>query len=247
MINFEIGIYLHARPVTDLQKEALPPSLERKRIALAMDSNITRGKGHELTLLASHEISLEDECKKLLKEGFQVKVAIPPRIELLRDLKVVRLSSLDVSFDLMAFDLVRPVSGFRTEFHAPLFSHEGPSVLQTLEDLHAHGIGRHRVRLGLADFGVIFKDVSPGLWNTGYGQPCHGPQEMSEISAEALTLYLKNHPEACLFYTAVAGAFQSFIYNPVKGDWISFDDLKTQQSKMAWARREGLRGVFIWH
>jgi GH18 family chitinase len=258
MSDFEIGIYLHtvhgpvtADRVTIFQEALLSPAIERKTVSLALDKkSLARDlqwRGQDVTVMACHEISLEHECQRLLREGFQVRVAIPARLELLQDFKVARVASLDVDFDLMAFDLIRPISGERTEFHSPLFAKEGPSVLQTLEHLHHLGIARDRITLGLSSFGVVFKEVAPGLLMSGYGQPCHGVQGDPEISWDELQMYQNRHPKARLFYTAFSGAFQSFIYNSDNGDWISFDDAKTQQSKMAWARRQGLRGVFLWH
>lgn len=259
MAEFENGIYLHtprekitADRATLLQGDfhALRKSHPGLKLSLALDkrgleaASGWQGAGIEVTVLAYVGISLEKECKGLLKQGFQVRVALPSRLELLEDLDIGALSALGIFFDLMAFDLVRPVSGERTQFHSPLFAWEGPSISQTLDFLHYHGIAEGKISLGLADFGVVFTNVAGGLSNAGYAQPCQGAQlEDPEINP---SVYLENHPKARVFYTSVLGCFQSFIYNPEKGDWISFDDAKTRDSKTAWARRRGLRGVFSW-
>lgn len=259
MTEFENGIYLHeprekitADRVTLLQGDfqALRRSHPGLNLALALDKRGLKaaagweGKGIEVTVLAHRGICLEKECKELLKHGFQVRVALPARLELLQDLKIGALSALDISFDLMAFDLVRPVSGQRVQFHSPLFTWEGPSVSQTLEFLHDHGIAEGKISLGIADFGVVFTNVPAGLSNSGYGQPCQGVQ-LEDPEIDPVT-YLENNPDAQVFYTSVLGCFQSFIYHLEKGDWISFDDAKTRESKTAWARRRGLKGVFSW-
>ena len=83
--------------------------------------------------------------------------------------------------------------------------------------------------------------------NTGYSQPCKGDQlEKSEMSPQAIEKYLKTHSSAQLFYTFLRGCFQSFIYNEENGDWISFDDSHTLESKTSWARHQGLNGVFLY-
>jgi GH18 family chitinase len=264
--NFERGAYYHTLKGIEVDKldhatflesdEITPDALEifrekhpHLKLSLALDKEGPQRLSHrvkELTIKAHKGMDLEKECQVLLKKGFQVRVALPSNIELLKLLKLEAVAALDVKFDLMAFDYAHPSSS-RTNFHTLLFSWDGPSVVQTLEFLQEQGVPLNKVSLGLASFGVLFKNVSPGMSNTGYSQPCKGDQlEKPEMSPVAIEKYLKTHPSAQLFYTFLGGCFQSFIYNEENGDWISFDDGPTLESKTSWARDQGLNGIFFY-
>ncbi len=262
--NFEIGAYYHTLKGIDVAKidhatflksdetgvEAFHKQHPHLKISLALDSGGPQRLKHgikELTIKAHKGMDLEKECQALLKKEFKVRVALPSNIGLLKSLNIRALAELDVKLDLMAFDYAHPADS-RTNFHTLLFGWEGPSVIQTLEFLQNHGISLKKVSLGLTSFGVLFKNVSPGMSNTGYPQPCQGDQlDKPELSPEAIENYLKMHPSAQLFYTFISGCFQSFIYNGENRDWISFDDHHTLKSKTAWARHQGLRGVFFYN
>ncbi len=204
-------------------------------------------KGYGMTLRAHRGMDLAKESDGLLKKGFEVRIALPADIELLKSFDLTSIASLDVKIDLMAFDYIRPEMGCRTNFHTLLFSWEGPSVVQTLQFLYDHGISSDRISLGLARFGVMFKNVTPGMASTGYAQPCEGDQlEKPEMSGEEINKYMEMNTAAKLFYTSLQGCYQSFIYNAENGDWISFDDDLTLKSKKEWARRQKLHGIFFY-
>ena len=174
-------------------------------------------------------------------------MALPANVELLKSFDLKSLAALDVQIDLMAFDYHLPIAASRTNFHTVLFAWEGPSVVESLQYLHEQGIDSHRISLGLAGFGMMFKNVSPGMASTGYGRPCEGPQlEKPEMSLDDIAKYLEKNPSAKLFYTSLRGCFQSFIYNQENGDWISFDDELTLKSKKEWARHQKLGGIFFY-
>jgi GH18 family chitinase len=116
-----------------------------------------------------------------------------------------------------------------------------------LQFLYDHGISSDRISLGLARFGVMFKNVAPGMASTGYAQPSEGPQlEKPEISRAEIDRYREMNSAAKLFYTSFQGCYQSFIYNAENGDWISFDDDLTLKSKKEWARHQKLNGIFFY-
>jgi GH18 family chitinase len=202
-------------------------------------------KGFGRTLLAHQGMDVAKECQAIKAD--EVRVALPAPIEILKTFDLKSLVALDVQIDLMAFDYSRPEPGCRTSFHTVLFSWDGPSIVESLQYLHEQGINSHRVYLGLARFGMMFKNVSPGMASTGYGQPCQGPQlEKPEMSLDEIAKYLEKNPSAKFFYTSLKGCFQSFIYNQENGDWISFDDELTLNSKKEWARHQKLGGVFFY-
>jgi hypothetical protein len=264
---FAIGMYCRALQEMDyaginhvtVQGEIEPDRLkafQKKfpavKLALALDKkglkNASEWKGvvKELTIVACKGMAVDKECQALLQHGFQVRVALPSDPNLLKEFELGVLRSMDVKLDIMAFDYAYPIAGCRTNFHTLLFAHEGPSIYQTLRFLQDRGIPLKKVNLGLANFGVVFKNVLPGIAGNGYLQPCEVEQsENPQMTPDAIKEYLKTHPAAQKFYTSFQGCFQSFIYNPDNGDWISFDDFTTLQSKIEWAQRHGLEGAFI--
>jgi chitinase len=261
MKSFTIGVYSHdLKGVKGIDRATLlKPSREsfasihkkhpslHLAIALHELEEAAGWKGHvkELTLMAHQGMNLTKECGKLMQQGFKIRVALPSNANLLKNLDVAALGSLDIQFDLMAFDYASPTAGQRTNFHTLLSAAEGNSVQETLHFLHGLGIALNKVHLGLADHGLMFKEVMPGINNTGYLQPCGKEQlENPQMSREAVETYLKSHASAQKFYTSLNGCFQSFIYNPENGDWISYDDSITLESKIEWAKRRGLAGVF---
>jgi len=251
---FETGAYFHKLKGIDVSGiqhatfletgEMTPEALKafqknhpKIKISLAFEK-----KGYGRTVRAHQGMDIVKECSF---KG-EIKVALPANLALLKSFDLKSLAALDVKIDLMAFDFIRPQPGCRTNFHSVLFSWEGPSFVESLRYLYAQGINSHRIMLGLATFGVLFKNVAPGMSNTGYGQLAEGPQlEKPEISAADIKGYLEKNPSARLLYTSLKGCFQSFIYNQQAGNWIAFDDELTLKSKKEWARRQKLGGVFF--
>jgi GH18 family chitinase len=259
--KFEIGAYYHNLNEIDVTGidhatflRATPDELKafqkkhpRIDVSMAFDKKTVQPGLKEVTLIVHKGMHLEKECQALLGCGFQVRIALPCSTELLNSFDVRALASLPVKIDLMAFDYVHPAISSRTNFHTLLFAWEGPSVVQTFRFLHDHGIDLKRVNLGLTSLGILFKNVSPGMYSTGYAQPFQGEQlKNPQMSSVEIDSYLEAHPAAKVFYTSLQGCFQSFIYNSETGDWISFDDPLTLQSKIEWARHQGLHGVFLY-
>jgi len=231
--------FLESEEITTEALKAFHEDHPKIQISLAFDK-----KGYGRTLRAHQGMDLVQECNSLLKHA-NVCVALPGDVELLKTFDLRALSALDVKIDLMAFDYSRPEQGSRTNFHTVLFSWEGGSIFHTLEYLQEQGINPSQISLGLARFGILFKNVLPA--GSGYAQACEGPQlEKPEMSPEEIQRYLEKNPAAKLFYTSFKGCFQSFIYNQENGDWISFDDELTLKSKKEWARRHKLGGIFFY-
>ncbi len=232
--------FLESEEITTDSLKAFQERHPKIRISLAFEK-----KGYGRTLRAHQGMDLAKECQSIKAD--QVRVALPANIEILKTFDLKSLAALDVQIDLMAFDYSRPEPGCRTNFHTVLFAWEGPSAVESLQYLHAQGIDSHRISLGLAVFGMMFKKVPPGMVSTGYGQPCEGPQlEKPEMSLDDIAKYFEKNPSAKLFYTSLRGCLQSFIYNQENGDWISFDNELTLKSKKEWARHQKLGGVFFY-
>lgn len=259
--KFEVGAYYHTLKEINLtgidhatflgidaeELKAFQQKHPRIQLSQIFDQKTMQPGVKELTILAHKGMDLEKECQALLGCNLQVRVALPCNLELLQSLEIGALASLDVKIDLMAFDYVHPAMSSRTNFHTMLFSWEGPSVVQTFRFLHDHGIDLKKVNLGLTGFGILFKNVAPGMSNTGYAQPFQGEQlQNPQMSSDEIDKYLESHAAAKVFYTSLRGCFQSFIFNPETGDWISFDDPLTLLSKIEWARHQGLNGIFLY-
>ncbi len=240
VVGIHHATFLESEEMTTEALKAFQEAHPKIKISLAFEK-----KGYGRTVRAHQGMDLVKECQSI-KSG-EVRVALPANIEILKSFDLKSLAALDVHIDLMAFDYIRPVTGSRTNFHSVLFSWEGPSVVESLQYLREQGINSHRIVIGLAGFGIMFKSVAPGISNTGYGQPCEGEQlEKPEMSLVDILKYLEKNPAAKLFYTSLRGCFQSFIYNQENGDWISFDDELTLKSKKEWARHQKLGGIFFY-
>jgi len=230
--------FLESDEMTSEALKAFQKDHPKIKISLAFEK-----KGYGRTVRAYHGMDIVKECS--LKD--KIRVALPASLILLKSFDLKSLAALDVKIDLMAFDFVRPEPGCRTNFHSVLFSWEGPSVVESLRYLYAQGIDSHRIILGLATFGIMFKNVAPDMSSTGYGQFAEGPQlEKPEMSGADIKSYLEKNSSAQLFYTSLRGCFQSFIYNQQTGDWIAFDDELTIKSKKEWARCQKLGGIFFY-
>lgn len=185
---------------------------------------------------------------KLCKE---VSIAIPLRLALpgsITELEKIDFSSLAATFyDLLAFEYHTPKENGITQFHTILADREGPCIENTINYLTTQGIGLNKINLGLASYGKLYKNVTPGPEENGLAQESRGSQlANSNLSYREIEEYVLAHLTANLYHTSLDGVIQSFIYNSATGDWIAFDDPDTLRGKVQWAQDKGLHGVFLW-
>lgn len=187
------------------------------------------------------------ELYRKISESIPLKLALPGNVTELEQLDLAALDRYVSSYDLLAYDYHRPQENQATQFHTLLADPQHPCVENTLNFLQNQGIGLGKINLGLASYGKLYKNVAPGLAENGYEQEARGPQLADpNLSYREIEAYILANPAAKVYYTSLEGVVQSFIYNSINGDWISFDDPDTLKGKVQWAQERGLHGAFLW-
>jgi chitinase len=169
-------------------------------------------------------------------------------------------AALQSQFDqinIMTYDLSGPYGGWVTWFNSPIYdggyrfpSTGGlvPSVDGTVANFLANGVVAAKLGIGIAFYGY--------RWTGGSGTSpiCITQPRQSWTNAPAITAYS---------YTEImAGYYQTNLYHwdasaqsaylgitnatPTKNIFLSYDDQRTCQAKVSYARNHGLGGVMIW-
>ena len=172
----------------------------------------------------------------------------------------VMFASLQTQFDqinLMTYDLSGPYSGWVTWFDSPIydggyhFPSNGnlvPSVDGAVKNFLANGVASAKLGLGIAFYGY--------LWTGGSGTSsvCITQPRQSWTNAPTAT--------AIRYSDIMADYYQSNRYHwdtnaqsaylgitnaiPTNNIFISYDDPRTCQAKVSYARNSALGGVMIW-
>lgn len=191
-------------------------------------------------------VSFVTLCQKI-SEKIPLKLALPGNVGELEKLDFAAFDRYVSSYDLLAYDYYVPRENQETQFHTLLADRHAPSVENTLSFLQSRRVDLRKINLGLASYGKLYKNVAPGLAGNGYRQEARGPQLTDpNLSYREIEAYILENTGAKVYYTSLDGVVQSFIYNPVNRDWISFDDPDTLKGKVEWAKERGLRGAFLW-
>jgi chitinase len=172
----------------------------------------------------------------------------------------VMFASLQTKFDqvnIMTYDLSGPYEGWVTWFNSPIydggyrFPSDGglvPSVDGAVKNFLANGVASTKLGIGLAFYGY--------LWTGGSGTSsvCITQPRQSWTNAPTIT--------AIRYSDIMAGYYQTNLYhwdtnaqaayigitnvNPVNNIFLSYDDQRTCQAKISYARNNSLGGVMIW-
>jgi chitinase len=169
-------------------------------------------------------------------------------------------AALQNEFDqisIMTYDLSGPYSGWVTWFNSPIYdggyrfpSSGGlvPSVDGAVTNFLKNGVAPAKLGIGIAFYGY--------LWTGGSGTSSNcitGPRQ-SWTNAPTIT--------ALRYSDIMAGYYQTNLYHwdaiaqsayigitnaiPTNNIFISYDDQRTCQAKVSYARNHGLGGVMIW-
>lgn len=172
----------------------------------------------------------------------------------------VMYAALQSQFDqinIMTYDLSGPWDGWVTWFNSPIydggyhFPSNGnllPSVNGAVKNFLTNGVAPAKLGIGIAFYGYLWTGGS-GTSSGSITQP-----RQSWTSAPTAT--------AIRFSTIMAGFYQTNLYhwdisaqsaylsitnaNPTNNTFISYDDQRTCQAKVSYARNHGLGGVMIW-
>ena len=172
----------------------------------------------------------------------------------------VMFAALQSQFDqinIMTYDMSGPWDGWVTWFNSPLYdggyrfpSSGGlvPSVDGAVTNFIKNGVAPGKLGIGIAFYGY--------LWTGGSGTSsiCITQPRQSWTNAPTAT--------AIRYSDIITGYYQSNLYhwdasaqsaylgitnaNPLNNMFISYDDQRTCQAKVSYARNHGLGGVMIW-
>jgi chitinase len=172
----------------------------------------------------------------------------------------VMFAGLEGQFDqinIMTYDLSGPYEGWVTWFNSPIYdggfrfpSTGGlvPSVDGAVKNFLTNGVAAAKLGIGIAFYGY--------LWTGGSGTSsvCITQPRQSWTNAPTAT--------AINYSDIMAGYYQTNLYhwdtnaqaaylgitnaNPLNNIFLSYDDQRTCQAKVSYARNQGLGGVMIW-
>jgi chitinase len=169
-------------------------------------------------------------------------------------------AALQNEFDqisIMTYDLSGPYSGWVTWFNSPIYdggyrfpSSGGlvPSVDGAVTNFLKNGVAPAKLGIGIAFYGYIWSGGS-GTSTGGVTQPRQSWTNAPTITTPAYTTIMAGYYQSNLYHwdTSAQAAYLSITNASSANDmFISYDDQRTCQSKVSYARNRGLGGVMIW-
>jgi chitinase len=169
-------------------------------------------------------------------------------------------ASLQKQFDqisIMTYDLSGPYGGWVTWFNSPVYdggyrfpSTSGlvPSVDGAVSNFLGSGVAAGKLGIGIAFYGYIWTGGA-GTSTGGVTQPRQSWTNAPTISEPAYNAIMSGYFQSNLYHWDSSGqaAYLSISNaNPANDMFISYDDQRTCQAKVSYARNHGLGGVMIW-
>jgi chitinase len=169
-------------------------------------------------------------------------------------------AALQNQFDqinIMTYDLSGPYPGWVTWFNSPIYdggyqfpSTGGlvPSVDGAVGNFISNGVSPAKLGIGIAFYGDIWQGGG-GTSTGGVTQPRQSWTSAPSMSQSAYNTIMADYYQTNLYHwdTGAQAAYLSISNaNPANDTFISYDDQRTCQSKVSYARNHGLGGVMIW-
>jgi chitinase len=159
--------------------------------------------------------------------------------------------------NIMTYDLSGPYSGWVTWFNSPIYD-DGyrfpstgglvPSVDGAVSNFIANGVSPRKLGIGIAFYGDIWQGGA-GTSTGGVTQPRQSWTNAPSMNQSAYNTIMADYYQTNLYHWD-AGAQAAYLSisnaNPANDMFISYDDQRTCQSKVSYARNHGLGGVMIW-
>ena len=174
----------------------------------------------------------------------------------------IMFAGLQNQFDqinIMTYDLSGPYGGWVTWFNSPIYdggyrfpSTGGlvPSVNGAVSNFVVNGVSPAKLGIGIAFYGDVWEG-GKGTSTGGVTQPrqswtATNPPTMTDATYD--TIMASYYQTSLYHWDANAQAAWLSITNANSNDdmFISYDDQRTCQSKVSYARNKGLGGVMIW-
>jgi chitinase len=159
--------------------------------------------------------------------------------------------------NIMTYDLSGPYGGWVTWFNSPIYdggyrfpSTGGlvPSVDGAVSNFITNGLTPGKLGIGIAFYGYVWTGGS-GTSTGGVTQPRQSWTNAPTISTPDYSTIMTSYYQSNLYHwdnSAQAAYLSITNSNPANDMFISYDDQRTCQSKVSYARNHGLGGVMIW-
>jgi chitinase len=169
-------------------------------------------------------------------------------------------AALQNQFDqinIMTYDLSGPYEGWVTWFNSPIYdggyrfpSTGGlvPSVNGAVTNFLTNGVAPDKLGIGIAFYGYVWAGGS-GTSTGGVTQPRQSWTNAPTMTAYDYSAIMTGFYQTNLYYwdTSAQAAYLSISnVNPADDMFISYDDQRTCQAKVSYARNNALGGVMIW-
>jgi chitinase len=172
----------------------------------------------------------------------------------------VMFAALQSQFDqinIMTYDLSGPYDGWVTWFNSPIydggyrFPSNGnllPSVDGAVKNFLTNGVAPAKLGIGIAFYGYLWTGGS-GTSSVSITQPRQSWTNAPTATAIRYSTIMTDYYQSNLYHwdTNAQSAYLSITNaNPTNNTFISYDDQRTCQAKVSYARNHGLGGVMIW-
>jgi chitinase len=172
----------------------------------------------------------------------------------------VMFAALQSQFDqinIMTYDLSGPYDGWVTWFNSPIydggyrFPSNGnllPSVDDAVKNFLTNGVAPAKLGIGIAFYGYLWTGGS-GTSSVSITQPRQSWTNAPTTTAIRYSTIMTDYYQSNLYHwdTNAQSAYLSITNaNPTNNTFISYDDQRTCQAKVSYARNHGLGGVMIW-
>ena len=159
--------------------------------------------------------------------------------------------------NIMTYDLSGPYGGWVTWFNSPIYdggyrfpSTGGlvPSVDGAVSNFITNGLTPGKLGIGIAFYGYVWTGGS-GTSTGGVTQPRQSWTTAPTVSTPDYSTIMTSYYQSNLYHwdnSAQAAYLSITNSNPANDMFISYDDQRTCQSKVSYARNHGLGGVMIW-
>lgn len=169
-------------------------------------------------------------------------------------------ASLQNQFDqinVMTYDMAGTSEGWVTWFNAPIydggyrFASSGnliPSADGLLNSFTSAGVASGKLSIGIAFYGYV-EQGGAGTSTGGVTQPRQSWTTAPSLTAETYTTIIANYYKTNLYYwdnAAQAPYLSISNANAANDMFISYDDTRSCQAKVSYARNNLLGGVMIW-
>ena len=169
-------------------------------------------------------------------------------------------AALQSQFDqinIMTYDLSGPYGGWVTWFNSPIYdggyrfpSTGGlvPSINGAVSNFVVNGVSPAKLGIGIAFYGDVWEGGS-GTSTSGVTQPRQSWSTAPTMTDTTYDSIIASYYQTGLYHwdTNAQAAWLSITNSNSSDDmFISYDDQRTCQSKVSYARNKGLGGVMVW-